>query len=597
MRLPGLKRCCGILTLVVGLALWADVPSGLAVAKRGHEVFFQNTDHELHVYRIRGDKPGPTLMLIGGIQGNEPGGHLSADSYADMSLKRGQLIVVPRANFYSIIKNDRGTSGDMNRKFNSATATGMDDQIVDILKKLMAESDYLLNLHDGSGFFSPEWVDELNNPNRYGQSIIVDADKHTLPNGTILDLGTTAKRVIEKVNAEIEHPKFHFKYNNHDTMSLQSIHREQRGSATFYALTKRGIPAFGVETSKQLPNTEMKIRHHNLAINAFMQEFGIIPENPGINLDPPVLKYVVVKVNEGLPVAVANHQTLDIQRGDTVTISHVQANYDRGLVAHIIGHGAFNNLMNPHQILSSTKVLVYKDNQRCGFINLRIAAETAAVPRTKIPTGGGLREVTYFVLTVNGQKVVVANKERIPIVRGDRLCVSQVLPDSLAQQVIVDFKGFAPPGAPNSGEDRGYLINTATDLQAKYSVNGQGNMYRIEAKHGKMLLGEITVSIVEPKLNYIILSRNDGSKSCYMDGETVSVNPDDSIKLIDFKTNVPTNDNVKVFIKIPRSAEEKELSGEPFQLQRAQVEQGKQPYEIVVTREKIPVGKIFIKSG
>ena len=42
-------------------------------------------------------------MLIGGIQGNEPGGFLSADLYADMSLEKGNLIVVPRANFNSII--------------------------------------------------------------------------------------------------------------------------------------------------------------------------------------------------------------------------------------------------------------------------------------------------------------------------------------------------------------------------------------------------------------------------------------------------------------------------------------------------------------
>ncbi len=44
-------------------------------------------------------------MLIGRIQGNEPGGFLSADLYADMSLDTGNLIIVPRANFYSIIMN------------------------------------------------------------------------------------------------------------------------------------------------------------------------------------------------------------------------------------------------------------------------------------------------------------------------------------------------------------------------------------------------------------------------------------------------------------------------------------------------------------
>ena len=36
-------------------------------------------------------------MLIGGIQGNEPGGFLSADLYADMSQFKDNLSVVPRA--------------------------------------------------------------------------------------------------------------------------------------------------------------------------------------------------------------------------------------------------------------------------------------------------------------------------------------------------------------------------------------------------------------------------------------------------------------------------------------------------------------------
>ena len=88
-----------------------------ALSKREHLVHFPNTSYELNIYKIYGKQPGKTLMLIGGIQGNEPGGFLSADLYADMRLEKGNLIVVPRANFNSIILNQRGPHGDMNRKF------------------------------------------------------------------------------------------------------------------------------------------------------------------------------------------------------------------------------------------------------------------------------------------------------------------------------------------------------------------------------------------------------------------------------------------------------------------------------------------------
>src|SRR4030042_5579715 len=105
-----------LLFLVGMMALtWSVFPSQ-AFSKREHLAYFPNTAYELNIYKIKGKKPGKTLMLIGGIQGNEPGGFLSADLYADMRLEKGNLIVVPRANFYSIITNQRGPHGEMNRK-------------------------------------------------------------------------------------------------------------------------------------------------------------------------------------------------------------------------------------------------------------------------------------------------------------------------------------------------------------------------------------------------------------------------------------------------------------------------------------------------
>lgn len=76
----------------------------LVAGQRTHTVFFEGEENELHVYRINGTKPGKTLLIIGGIQGDEPGGFLAADFYADFSLETGNLIVVPRANFPSILK-------------------------------------------------------------------------------------------------------------------------------------------------------------------------------------------------------------------------------------------------------------------------------------------------------------------------------------------------------------------------------------------------------------------------------------------------------------------------------------------------------------
>ena len=96
-----------------------------------------------------------------------------------MRLEKGNLIVVPRANFYSIITNQRGPNGDLNRKFNvEDNSSTMEDQIVSILKKLISESDYLLNLHDGLGYYHPTYIDKWRNPMLFGQSIVGDCEEY-----------------------------------------------------------------------------------------------------------------------------------------------------------------------------------------------------------------------------------------------------------------------------------------------------------------------------------------------------------------------------------------------------------------------------------
>lgn len=39
-----------------------------------HEVYFEGTDYELNIYKINGRTDGKTMFIVGGIQGDEPGG-------------------------------------------------------------------------------------------------------------------------------------------------------------------------------------------------------------------------------------------------------------------------------------------------------------------------------------------------------------------------------------------------------------------------------------------------------------------------------------------------------------------------------------------
>ena len=335
------------IVLVITACASAHRP-GAADAETQTITYLENSHHELTIYSITGREPGATMMIIGGIQGDEPGGYLSADLYADIILEKGNLIVVPRANFNSIRKNERGVNGDMNRRFSEQTAGSQDAElhIVEILKSLIAQSDVLLNLHDGSGFFSPTYISDERNPARFGQSIIADAATYLTPDSTLLDLEGHVSRVIEQVNRNIKDEDHLFHFNNHNTLSAETTHEEQRKSATFYALTEVGIPAFGIETSKSISPVSTKVKYQTLVINAFMAEFGIIPEHPSVSLPEPELDYLVLEiVGEKNHFAVKNGETLTVPTGSSVHVTDIVANYHRGLSIDIGGYGDENDII------------------------------------------------------------------------------------------------------------------------------------------------------------------------------------------------------------------------------------------------------------
>ncbi len=529
--------------------LFLFLTAGVAQAQnRTLTVFYEGTEHELHVYRIWGKKPGRTLLLIGGIQGDEPGGFLAADHYADLSLTKGNLIVVPRANFQSILLNRRKINEDMNRKFAEDRNENYEAKIVQILKKLIHESDCLLNLHDGSGFYAGTWVSDQRNPNRFGQSIIADADTYAVSDtGRMLYLGDIARSVCEVINGQIEDPGHHFHFNNHRTREEDSPNKEQRKSATFYALTQAGIPAYGVETSKSLP-LEDKVRHHNLAINAFMDWLGIVPENPGLNLDPPALRYLVISVNDSLPVAVQNNQVLRVAAGDTINISHIEANYERGLSADVLGVGAVNDFRKNIRIDRPTRIVVRKDFIPCGSVYLELGTGKLSAASVS-ERGEAVFSMLMFRMKINGVESLFPNQGRARVVRGDTLQIIDVLSGEIdPAEVVVNFKGFVGNLENNTGEDRGYVIDTAKDLWPRYSIEKKGKTYPVVVTRGEQTVGSLFVELTEPRLKYLVFRRADGALICAAPDQAARIDPEAPIELIDIRTNMAADAGLEAFL-------------------------------------------------
>lgn len=577
-----------------------------ALCRKEHLVYFQNTAYELNIYKIYGKTPGKTLLLIGGIQGNEPGGFLSADLYADMSLERGNLIVVPRANFYSIITNQRGSNGDMNRKFTPEDASSsMEDKIVAILKKLISESDYLLNLHDGVGYYYPEHIDKWRNPTRFGQSIISDFSDYKVPGEKrVIELQKMAAMVIAEVNPQIQNELHKFHFMNTRTGEAKSPHKEQRKSATYYALTRHHIPAFGVETSKFLPNVDLKVRFHNLVINAFMRLFDIVPESPGMMLDPPELKYLVVSVNGNKPIVVKNNEPIDLSPGDAMTVTHIEANYERGLSLDILGIGELNDYRKSFTIMKDTSMIVRRDNDKFGEIPIRISKrgkeeakkdekgvkkDEPPPPQKSVTPSADLQ---YFVVELRGNRLLLGKGETLTLVKGEKVKVVDLLPSFPdGSGVKVNFKGFVADFQHNKGEDRGYEIDTAADLMERFSVDKKGDTYEVVAAQGENVLGRMFVKIITPKMEYLVLRVNDQKYLLLRAENKITLSLRDTICLEEVQTNLGTKSDLHLSIN-----GRKLKPGESLLVQEI-CKGGGAPQAAVLEKGNLSLGKFYIAAN
>jgi hypothetical protein len=211
---------------VFGLFFLGDGLKNFSYEKQGRrplsetKTFFKGSDQEVDVYHLQGREGGPTVLVFSGIHGDESGGYLTADRYADLKVLKGNLIVVPRLNLFAILAKRRiGLSGqDMNRKFQPREESeDPDNKVVGLAKSLMDQADIILNLHQGYGFYSPVWIDGTRNPIRWGQCNVIDAPTFDLPDGRRLELEHFARKVTGKINSQIADKKYHFQVNNTNT--------------------------------------------------------------------------------------------------------------------------------------------------------------------------------------------------------------------------------------------------------------------------------------------------------------------------------------------------------------------------------------------
>lgn len=117
------------------------------------------TPWETPLYLNHSGRQGATVLVLGGVHGNEPGGWLAAEEVAGWMPTFGSLLVIPRANLLATRMMERTTAelGDLNRLYPGAPdapapMARMAFAILEVAREFGAT--VLLDMHESWAFYA-----------------------------------------------------------------------------------------------------------------------------------------------------------------------------------------------------------------------------------------------------------------------------------------------------------------------------------------------------------------------------------------------------------------------------------------------------------
>ena len=417
---------------------------------------------DFDVIKKEGKISGPTLLLIGGIQGDEPGGFNATNIFLQhYQITKGNIWVVPVINKHSMLRNHRGIYGDMNRKFVKVKKTDPEYFIINRIKNLITNEqiDAILHLHDGSGFYRPTYINSNMNPNRWGACCIIDQE--LLQGSKFPNLGLITDRVISYINAHLIHPNH--RYYKHNTQTAKG-NVEMEKALTYFAV-RNHKSAFANEASKSL-SLELRVYYHLLAIEGFLHELGIEYKRD-FNLTPKRLYYLIndqnlwVKINHNIILPLYGlRDELKFFPLPKEEISKIPLDSP----AYIVGL-----LERDHQVL-----LKY-GNKLMTRLNV-----------DPMDLDNGLEKVTFIV---DGEKKqisvgsILEVKENVSVID---------LPAGYRVNVI----GFVKPNDFSSEPNESDVKITLKECISKFSIDKKGKIYRAEFYRGKKFAGMVLIKFL-----------------------------------------------------------------------------------------------------
>ena len=216
------------------------------------------TERETALYIITAPEEGPTVMVMGGVHGDEPAGYEAAQIVSTWLVDRGSLLVLPRANAPAVATGTRFPEGtlNLNRIFPGNAAGSPTERLAASIYAVMAEYRplWVVDLHEARVFERLQF-DAL------GQTIIYPED------GAQIEL---IEQIIAGMNSSI-------------TENLHKFQVKRGGVAggTISASRSLQLESFTVETTQELPLQD-RIAQHLDAVRLLLSSLGVNVNETGL---------------------------------------------------------------------------------------------------------------------------------------------------------------------------------------------------------------------------------------------------------------------------------------------------------------------------
>jgi len=256
----------------------AAVPAALPAARSVAEKplwIGEGTAYATPYYVIDSGKPGPTVLVVGGVHGNEPAGAGAAEEIRHWTIACGKLVVLPQASRPALAAATRsipstgpgaaaaGEESNLNRCFPSAPNESPKGPLAAAIWKMVegVRPDWLIDLHEGIGTAGEGDAS-------VGSSII---------SSRLASAKERAQSMLETVNATIGDTKKCFVLKSQPIMgSLARGTGDRLGAATIIAET----------TSKGQPRS-LREREHRIIVHRLLEDLKMAACGADVLAGPP----------------------------------------------------------------------------------------------------------------------------------------------------------------------------------------------------------------------------------------------------------------------------------------------------------------------